>query len=84
MTGGKALHSVVDADQPDTSQFRVEWKGISTRIDPPLERPGQASARWQPTRGTRPGGRTRNRLVRWCFEVWASPLELAKHGTRIP
>jgi hypothetical protein len=34
---GKALHSVIDADQPDTSEFRQYWSGLSTKISPPLE-----------------------------------------------
>lgn len=34
---GKASHSVIDADQPDTSEFRQYWSELSTTISPPLE-----------------------------------------------
>ncbi len=34
---GKALHSVIDADYPDTSEIREYWSGLSTTISPPLE-----------------------------------------------
>ena len=34
---GKALHSVIDADEPDTSEIREYWSGLSGKINPPLE-----------------------------------------------
>ncbi len=37
VTSGKALHSVIDADQPDTSAFREEWRRVAAKIAPPLE-----------------------------------------------
>jgi arylsulfatase A-like enzyme len=34
---GKALHNVVDADQPSLKQTQKTWQSIGSRIDPPLE-----------------------------------------------
>ena len=34
---GKALHSVIDADFPDTTGIRKEWDRINAQIEPPLE-----------------------------------------------
>ena len=34
---GKALHSSIDADQPDVSAFRKQWTQFNARIVPPLE-----------------------------------------------
>ena len=37
VTSGKALHSVIDADEPDISEIRKEWARVAAQIDPPLE-----------------------------------------------
>ena len=34
---GKALHGVIDADQPDVTAFRRQWNRINAEIEPPLE-----------------------------------------------
>ena len=35
---GKALHNIVDADQPSLKRAKENWKRINAKIDPPLEK----------------------------------------------
>lgn len=37
VTSGKALHSVIDADLPDTTAFQKEWAELAAKMKPPLE-----------------------------------------------
>jgi hypothetical protein len=34
---GKALHNVIDGDQPDLKRFKKQWANMNTKMNPPLE-----------------------------------------------
>jgi hypothetical protein len=34
---GKALHNMIDADQPDLEQFKRQWANMNAKMKPPPE-----------------------------------------------